>query len=117
MVFTTERKQLAKVIREDNEKICTIDDFLLISTTPDKFFLHQKYFPSHVKDIELQTRGQSNNSLRLAVHKYVIVSKGQAVKTRMASIDKAKDEGKVLDMASNFRQLLAIPLESDSIKT
>ena len=61
MVFTTEMKQPTKVASEDNETIYTLDNFLLISTTPDKFFRHMESFPSHVKSIELQNRGQSSS--------------------------------------------------------
>ena len=61
LVFTTEMKQPTEVSMEDSEKFCTLDDFLLVSTTADEFFLHMEYFPSHVKDIEFQTRVQSSN--------------------------------------------------------
>ena len=106
LIFTTEMKQPTEVSMEDSEKLCTLDDFLLVSTTADEFFLHMEYFPSRVKDIEFQTRGQSSNPLWFAVRKHMITaSKAHAVKTRLASIDKAKSGGKFLDLSSIFKKI------------
>ncbi len=106
MVFTTEVKLATKAVTEDSEKICTLDDFLQMSATADEFYLHMEYFPSRVKDIEIKTRGQSNNPLWMAVRKHMIsASKAHAVKTRMASIEKAKIENKVLDLTAIFKKI------------
>ena len=106
MVFTTEVKLATKAVTEDSEKICTLDNFLQMSATADEFYLHMEYFPSRVKDIEIKTRGQSNNPLWMAVRKHMIsASKAHAVKTRMASIEKAKIENKVLDLTAIFKKI------------
>ena len=90
---------------EDNEELRALDDSLLVSTTADELFLHMEYFPSHMKDIELQTKGQSSNPLWCAIRKHVITaSKAHAVKTTLASIYKVKSEGKVLDLSSIFKK-------------
>ena len=106
MIFTTELKQQPIPVNEEHEQICTLDDFLLISSKPDEFFLHMEYFPSHVAEIEKKTRGQSNNPLWFAVRKHMIsASKAHAVKTRSESLEKANAENKVLDLVSIFQKI------------
>ena len=105
IIFTTEVKQ-TKVTSEEKEKILTLDDFLHISKTPEEFLMHMEYFPSHVDEIERQTQGQSNNPLWFEVRKHTIsASKAHVIKTRIASIEKAKAENKILDMGNIFKTI------------
>ena len=106
IIFTTEIKKQTKTAHEREEKIYTLEDFLHISKTTEEFLMHMEYFPSHVEEIEKQTLGQSNNPLWFAVRKHTITaSKAHAVKTKMASIERAKAQNNFLDMNAIFESI------------
>ena len=68
--------------------------------------MHMEHFPSHVEEIERQTLGQSNNPLWFAVCKHAITaSTAHAVKTKMASIERAKAQSNFLDMTAIFENI------------
>ena len=106
IIFTTEATKQTKAAHEREEKICTLEDFLHISNTTEEFLMHMEYFPSHVEETERQTLGQSNNPLWFAVRKHTITaSKAHAVKTKMASIERAKAQSNFLDMTAIFESI------------
>lgn len=93
----------------EEKQICTLDDFLLASSTPDEFCLNMEYFPQHIALIEKETRGQSNNLLWFAVRQHMITaSKAHDVKTRMCSFRKGKAKGKIVSLASVFEKISGI---------
>ena len=97
MIFMAEESQ-----REINpaeassvsDEICTLDDFLLISSSSEEYFMQMEYFPSNKSIIEANTRGQHENQLWFSIRKHVITASiAHEVKTRMQTNSKYEKEG------------------------